>query len=130
MKIINNVHCYDSNSILEIDNNRIIVGGWEVITIVNISNDIIEYQTNNDKLDWVYSFLKLRDGNILCGCDNGLICLYDIKLNTLSFREEKINNTLSFREKLINYRGVYCLLNLNKYQFISSSDNEIKVWEY
>ena len=89
-----------------------------VITIVNISNDIIEHQIENDKLINVDSFLKLRDGNILCGCDNGLICLYDIKLNTLSFREEKIHNG-----------SVCCLLNINKNQFISCSD-EIKVWEY
>ena len=109
----------DNNSILEIDNNRIIVGGYNVITIVNISNDIIEHQIKNDKLDYVFSLLQLRDGNILCGCSYGLICLYDIKLNTLSFRE-----------KNIHYGGVYCLLNLNQYQFISSSSKEIKVWEY
>ena len=119
MKIINDVYCYDNNSLLEIDNNRIIVGGYKVITIVNISNDIIEHQIENDKLYRVDSFLKLRDGNILCGCEDGLICLYDIKLNTLSFREEKIHNV-----------PVYCLLNINKNQFISSNSYEIKVWEY
>ena len=119
MKIINNVECFYNNSLLEIDNNRIIVGRYNVITIVNISNDIIEHQIENDKLDYVYSFVQLRDGNILCGCYDGLICLYDIKLNTLSFREEKIHD-----------KPVCCLLNLNKYQFISSSFGEIKVWEY
>ena len=118
VKIINNVWCYN-NSLLEIDNNRIIVGGKNVITIVNISNDIIEHQIENDELDSVYSFIQLRDGNILCGCGNGLICLYDIKLNTLSFRDKKIHD-----------KPVYCLLNINKYQFISSSYKEIKVWEY
>ena len=65
--IINNVDCCDSNSLLEIDNNRIIVGGWNVITIVNISNDIIEHQIKNNKLNWVWSFVQLRNGNILCG---------------------------------------------------------------
>ena len=119
MKIINNVECINNNSILEIDNNRIIVGGYNVITIVNISNDIIEHQIKNDKLNRVWSLIQLRDGNILCGCEDGLICLYDIKLNTLSFRKEKIHN-----------ESVYCLLNINKYQFISSSSKEIKVWEY
>ena len=117
-KIINNVECWYSNSLLEIDNNRIIVGGKNVITIVNISNDIIEHQIENDKLSYVWSLIQLRDGNILCGCWNGLICLYDIKLNTLSIREKKTHN-----------KPVYCLLNINKYQFISSS-YEIKVWEY
>ena len=106
------------NSLLEIDNNRIIVGGWRVITIVNISNDIIEHQIENDKLDSVSSFVQLRDGNILCGCENGFICLHNNKLNTLSFRKEKIHNG-----------EVCCLLNLNKYQFISCS-KDIKVSKY
>ena len=118
MIILNKVECCYRNSLLEIDNNRIIVGGYNVITIVNISNDIIEHQIENDKLKDVWSLIQLRDGNILCGCWNGLICLYDIKLNTLSFREEKIHNN-----------GVWCLLNINKNQFISGSNN-IKVWEY
>ena len=102
-----------------IDNNRIILGGKYVIAIVNISNDIIEHQIENDKLYYAWSLIQLRDGNILCGCGNGLICLYDIKLNTLTFREDKIHDI-----------AVCCLLNLNKYQFISSSFDEIKVWEY
>ena len=117
--IIDKVKCCFRNSLLEIDNNRIIVGGYKVITIVNISNDIIEHQIENDKLDNVRSFLKLRDGNILCGCGNGLICLYDIKLNTLSFREEEIHN-----------EAVYCLLNINKNQFISSGSYHLQVWKY
>ena len=117
-KIINKVDCCYSNSLLEIDNNRIIVSGDRVITIVNISNDIIEHQIKNDKLYYAWSLIQLRDGNILCGCENGLICLYDIKLNTLSFREKKIHNG-----------GVNCLLNINTNQFISGFD-EIKVWEY
>ena len=119
-EIIDKVKCCLMNSLLEIDNNRIIVGEKKVITIVNISNDIIEHQIKNDELYDVCSFVQLRDGNILCGCYNGLICLYDIKLNTLSFREDKIH-----------YEEVYCLLNLNQYQFISCSySKEIKVWEY
>ena len=117
-KIINNVKCCFRNSLLEIDNNRIIVGGCKVITIVNISNDIIEHQIKNDELYYAWSFVQLRDGNILCGDANGFIYLCDIKLNTLSFREKKIHNG-----------DVRCLLNINKYQFISCSD-EIKVWEY
>ena len=119
MKIINNVQCIDKNSLLEIDNNRIIVGGYNVITIVNISNDIIEHQIKNDELYYAWSFVQLRDGNILCGCENGLKCLYDIKLNTLTFKEDKIHDI-----------AVCCLLNLNQYQFIGSFDEEIKVWEY
>ena len=118
--IIDKVSCGLWNSLLEIDNDRIIVAGYNVITIVNISNDIIEHQIKNDKLYYAWSLIQLRDGNILCRCSYGLICLYNIKLNTITFREDKIHNG-----------DLYYLLNLNQYQFIScSSYMDIKVWEY
>ena len=74
----------------------------------------------SDKLSDVYSFLQLRDGNILCGCWNGKICIYDIKLNIISFKKNRIHRTY-----------IRSLLNINKYQFISCSHGETsKVWEY
>ena len=118
--IIKNVNCFDSNSLLEIDKNRLIVGGINEITIVNISNDIIEQQIKNNRLGYVFSLVQLANGNILCGCKGGLICLYDVKLYTITFREDKIHDN-----------NVTCLLNINKYQIISCSwDYTIKIWNY
>ena len=117
---IKDVQCYDSNSLLELENNRIIVGGLKEISIVNIFNDSIEHQITNDKLSIVSSLIQLRDGNILCGCSDGLMCVYDIKSNTLSFKADKMHDD-----------HVSCLVNINKYQFISGSfDKTIKVWKY
>ena len=115
-----NVSCSLSNSILQIDNNRIIVGGSNVITIVNISINIIEQQIIDENLNFVYSLIQLRDGNVICGFLNGEICLYDINLNTFSYKDEPIHdNSVSY------------LLNINKHTFISCSfDKTIKVWEY
>ena len=119
-KIISNVSCYRSNSLLQIDNNRVVVGYNKIITIVNIINDTIEYQIENNQLLSVESFMILRDGNILCGDSKGLICIYDIQLNTLIFKNDKIHD-----------KEISCLLNINKDQFISCSwDKTIKVWEY
>ena len=119
-KIIKHVDCSYSNSIIEIDNNRIIVGGNKVITIINISNYIIEHKILEDKLDSVYSLNKLRGDNILCGYGNGSLCIYDIN-----------NHTLLFKNDTIHDKVVSCLLNINKYKFVSCSyDNTIKIWEY
>ena len=62
----------------------------------------------------------LRDNNILCGCEDGQMCIYDTQLNNInSENEKKSNNTISG------------LISINEHQFISSSyDNTIKVWEY
>ena len=118
--IMTDFYCYCSNGLLQIDNNRIIVGGRGVITIVNIFNDIIEQEIQNSELDIVSSFLQLRDGNILSGCSDGAIYLYNIKFNTLLYSDDKIHNSY-----------VTCLLKLNDYKFISCSrDNTIKIWEY
>ena len=96
------------HSIKEIDGNRVIVGGANVIPIINISNDIIEQQIKNDKIFNIVAFMILRDGNILCGCKDGLICKYDIKLNKLEIKNYKIHNDI-----------ISCLLIRNKNQFIS-----------
>ena len=118
--IINDAYCYNVNSIIEIDKNRVIVGGDLEIIIVDIFNDKIEKIIKNNKIENVGSLLKLRDGNILCGCEYGLICLIDIKMNSVIFKEDKIHNNI-----------VYCLINLNQHQIISCSwDSTIKILEY
>ena len=119
-KIIKIVECSYRNSIFEIDDDRIIVGGYDGMTIVNISSSKIEHQIRNEIHKGVFSFTRLSDGNILCGCENGYISLYDVKLNTLTFKSEKIHR-----------ENISCILNLSKRKFISSSfDSTIKVWEY
>ena len=68
----------------------------------------------------VSSLTLLRDFNVLCGSSDGFLCLYDIKSNKIIFKGEGIHSS-----------KITCLLNLNKYQFISSAwDKAIKVWEY
>ena len=67
-----------------------------MIKIVNISNNRIEHKIKNNKIDVVCSFLQLRDGNILCGCDDGLICLYDITLQKLFFNNDITHDGIIF----------------------------------
>lgn len=118
--VTDGVLCSYQNSMIEIDNKKIIVGG-DKITVVNVSNCRIEYTIIKDELGFVYSFMILRDGNILCGYDNGLLCIYDIQNNTLTLKENKIHDK----------NDIICLLNINKYKFVSCAfDNTINVWEY
>ena len=98
---------------------RIIVGGKEEITIVNITKCIIEQVIEEKGICDLYSFLKLKDGNILCGCGEGLICIYDTKMKKV------------IKGNLIHYRIISDFLNINDNLFISCSwDNNIKIWEY
>ena len=117
--IINKVECCYKNSMIEIDNQRIVVGGLNKITIINTDKYMIEHIIQNDKLDYVYSLMKLRNGNILCGCEYGIMCIYDIhKESFLFINEAKSNNC-----------DILDLFQINEHQFISSA-NVIKKWNY
>ena len=75
------VGCYDINSLYQVDNNRIIVGGEKSFSIVNIDKCVIEKTIEDKKFEFVYCFLKLRDNTIiLCGCCNGIFCFYDMRI--------------------------------------------------
>ena len=64
------------NSLLEIDNNRIIVGGYNKLTIVNLTNNIIEQWIENDTLKDVGSIIQLRDGKNICPHFGRFLCMY------------------------------------------------------
>ena len=71
------VGCCWNNSLYQIDNDRVIVGGVNYFSIVNIDKCIIEKTIEDKSLKGVCCFVKLRDANtILCGCDDGTFCFY------------------------------------------------------
>lgn len=116
--IIQNVNCFSCNGLLEFDINKVIVGGKYKITMVNLDKDFIEQVYSSVNLEYFNSFMILRDGNILCGGENGMTCIYNIKTNTASFKKDRIHNSL-----------INDLLRIDKYTFASCS-NEITIWEY
>ena len=112
------VKCFNNNSILEINNNRIVVGGVDEVTIINTSKYVIEQKVDNDKLNDISSLMILRDGNILCGCKQGIMCIYDIKKKYI------IQNK-------IEKDDINAFLRIDERQFISCSNGRyIRVWEY
>ena len=116
-KVIEGVDCFFTNSLYQIDKDRVIVGGVNSFSIVNIDKCIIEKRIKDESLD-VCCFLKLRDNKtILCGCYNGIFCFYD--MNT---KQYKITND--------NHKGyISDLLFKDDNTFLSCSlDNTIKVW--
>ena len=119
-KVINGVQCSFENSLYQVDKDKMIVGGKNIFSIMNIDIYVIE-KTIKDKLfGYVYCFLKLRDNNtILCGCDKGLFCFYDMKA-------EEYKITMKNHKGLIND-----LLRINTNTFLSCSfDKTIRVWKY
>lgn len=118
--IILDVDCSYRNGLLEFDDKRVIVGGRNMTSIVNIMNNTIEHIIFSDEFDYVSCFTKLKDGQILFGCNNGTLATYDIsKDKVILLRKERHKNTVSG------------LLTINEHIIISSSfDKTIIVWNY
>ena len=76
---IKGVYCCWTNALYQIDNDRVIVGAKTYFYIVNIDKYVVEKTINDESLGFVSCFLKLRDNNtILCGCESGQLCYYDL----------------------------------------------------
>ena len=108
------------NSLYQIDKERVIVGGIKKFVILNIDKCRIEKTIKDESFKFIRCFLKLQDNHtILCGCEDGLFCFYDMNTNEYIIT---MNNHLSH----IND----CLL-IDENTFLSCSwDNTIKVWKY
>ena len=118
-KVIEGIHCYLHNALYQIDSDRVIVGGIDSFCIVNIDKCVIEKRISDKALGSVYSFLKLRDNTILCGCEDGIFCFYDMKRD--EYRITRNNSKYTTHEVLL----------IDDSTFLScSSDNTIKVWKY
>ena len=119
-KVIEGVKCCLIHSLYQIDKDRVIVGGTDLFYIVNIDKCVIEKKIKDESLGNVRCFLKLRNNKtILCGCDNGIFCFYD-----MITKEYKITE---YNHKY----GIFDLLLIDDSTFLSSSaDNTIKVWKY
>ena len=87
---------------------------------MNINKCVIEKKIKDESLGNVNCFLKLRNNKtILCGCDNGIFCFYD--MITKEYKKTEYNHKY----------GIFDLLLIDDSTFLSSSaDNTIKVWKY
>ena len=121
VNVIEGVQCYFPNSLYQIDKDRVIVGKHKSsFYIVNIDKCVVENIIKDETLGYVRCFLKLRDNKtILCGCDKGIFCFYNIKTEEYRITE---NN----HKEYIND-----LLLIDEHTFLScSEDKTIKVWKY
>lgn len=117
---IDNVTCWFRNSLLEVEDNRIIVGGLNEVTIINFITFQVENKIHffEEYAGSILCFLELNEGNILCGCESGTLALIDINIYQL----------LSVKDEA--HKGyITGLIRLNDFAILSSSfDKSIKLW--
>ena len=109
----------DCNSLLELANGTIIVGGCGEIIVINKDNYQIEKKIKSQEVAYLTSMIELRDENLLCGSEEGELCVYDIHLKTIKIKE------------MAHTKSIPSLLVINNNKFISCSDDcTIKIWDY
>ena len=118
-KVIEGERCCFTNSLSQIDKDRVIIGGYDSFCIVNIDKCVIEKRIKDESLGNVFCFLKLRDNKtILCGCNNGRFCFYD--MNTEQYKITNDNHCYAITDLLL----------IDDNTFLCSTDTTIKVWRY
>ena len=119
-EVIEGVDCCLTNSLYQIDKDRVIVGGDKSFCIMNIDKCVIENRIDDESFEGVFCFLKLRDNKtILCGCGNRIFCFYDMKTEHYKITKNNHNDAITD------------LLLIDDNTFLSCSDDTtIKVWRY
>ena len=117
--MLSNVYCQTNNSLREIKNNKIVVGGFKKIVIVNLDKYTIEKSIEDEIFRSIYSVLELRNGSIIFGAFKRKLYLYNQTDNKVSSLSTSHGNDIS------------CLININENTFLSCSyDSSIIVWKY
>ena len=124
--IVKKVKCCYMDSILEIDNNRLIVGGNNLITIVNTITYQIETKYYNRTFGYTNSILRLRDGSLLIGKGNEVYREEVYQFDPFTLKILSTNTTYSQKNK-----GIRCSLALDSHTIVLGSYNgNLTVWQY
>lgn len=114
---IEKVSSSGSECMIEINNDKLIVGGKEIIQIINCSTYEIEGLINCPNVATINSIVELEDGIVLCGCYKGIFLIY--------YHEEN---------KYIEMKGMHkdeisSIIKISDNMIVSSSyDRSLKVW--
>lgn len=108
-----------SNGLIQIEENKVLIGGKNKIIELDILNLKINEKIIINETKCICSFLILRDGNILCGCQEGEIVIINIHAWSYQLIKDCHNSFIND------------IINIDNYKFIScSSDGTIKIWNY
>lgn len=117
--VIQDCRCYNNNSLIEIQRNRVMVGDFEKLSIINVDTFQLESVFEIRCSCGIYSLCSLGSYCVILGSNQGNL----VQINTNECKIEGI------KEKAHN-GIIYGLLNLDDKTIIScSTDCSIKFWE-
>lgn len=109
------------NCLYQFDEERIVVGGTHVFHVININTLKIEEKVDLEEYDVHYfsSFMKLRDGSLLCGTQVGHFIVYNFTTKKVNFIKATHLNQIN-DIKRIDDNAFYT----------SSCDLKLRLWKY
>lgn len=117
--VIKGVECIQCNSMVELEDGKVIVGGRLSIKIINVITKTIEVDILNGKIGTVARFCEMSNNIIICGCSDGMIWKYN--RNTKELTKYKDLNVKTNVENLIK---------INENRFITLAPlSTIKVYD-
>ena len=118
-KVIDDVYCRSQNSLIELENKRVIAGGINWITVVNIITYQIESRFIDFRLESIYSLMALSSNYVMFGTGNHLVGIYDMQSNTIT----------SIKENAHDNDDIFSMLRINN-QFALTCSKQVKLWNF
>lgn len=120
-KFLRPVYCSSANSLYETNNNKLLVGGDGLITVINILTLQIEtvVKFNLKFIGSINSFVYLKNNFILCGDRRGNFLLVKIVEFNSSVFKEKAHNMSVNSLQYVNNKIISC-----------STDGYLKIWSF
>ena len=121
VKSIYNVECYSRRSMLEISDDKMLIGGENKISLFNVKIFQIESIIVNSQFDRIESFLSLDDKTVVIGCgnlNNGNVIVIEIEKYSIIDRIDNVHTI-----------NVDTLGRIDDAMFVSSSwDHKINIY--
>lgn len=117
--VFEDVQCFFNNSIMEIDDRRIAIFSIQAIYIIDTVHFTIEQISVKSEISSLLSLALLRNGDLLFGCENGNMFIYD------KDRKEIGQCRRAYKSKIV------AMLSIDEHTIVSAFDDyAIRVWKY
>ena len=110
IKTMNDICVSSANSICEIDNNRIVLGCFDVIKIINVNTLIIENELKGHEV-WINCLCITSDGLLFSGDSEGILVLWEISGDGTKIYSEKKESAIKNIDLLSEDKIIVGLLN-------------------
>ena len=110
IKTLDDIYVSSAYSICELDNNRIVVGCFDVIKIINVNTLIIENELNAHEV-WINCLCKTSDGLLFSGDSEGILVLWELSGEGKKIYTEKKDSAIKTIDLLSEDKIIVGLIN-------------------